>query len=64
VSKPVGPLGDLLAGVSQTAFLAAMQSSLPAMAIIIAATAVLIGVWSPGRDGKQLRVIRALMSRP
>jgi hypothetical protein len=31
-----------------------------AIAVIVAVTAVLIGLWAPGRDGKQLRVIQRL----
>jgi hypothetical protein len=39
-----------------------MQSSVLVMAVVIAIAAVLIGLWSPGRDGQQLRLVRRLTS--
>ena len=39
-----------------------MQSSLFVMAVIIAVAAVVVGLWSPGRDGT-LRPVRWLTSR-
>jgi MFS family permease len=54
VSHRVGPLGADLVEVSRTAFLHAMQSSLYVMAGIVAVAAVVIGLWSPGRDGTRL----------
>ena len=40
--------------ISRTAFLHAMQSSLYVMAGIVAVAAVVIALWSPGRDGTRL----------
>ena len=54
VSRRVGPQGADLVEVSRTAFLHAMQSSLYVMAGIVAVAAVVIGLWSPGRDGTRL----------
>jgi hypothetical protein len=31
------------------------------MAVIVAAAAVLIALWAPGRDGRQLRPVRRLL---
>ena len=63
VSHRLGPQGDELTDVTRTAFLHAMQSSLFVMAVIIAVAAVLVGVWSPGRDGTRLRPVRWPTSR-
>jgi MFS family permease len=63
LSDTLGPQGDRLAALSVTAFLHAMQTSVVVIAVIVAVTAVLIGLWAPGRDGTQLRVIQRLRSR-
>ena len=60
ISKAMGPQGDQLAQLSKTAFLQAMNSSLSVLAAIIAFAAVVIAMWAPGRDGRQLRLIRQL----
>jgi hypothetical protein len=41
-----------------------MESALLALAVIIASSAVLIGLWAPGRDGQQLKLVRRLARRP
>jgi hypothetical protein len=33
------------------------------MAVMVAVAAVLIGLWAPGRDGRQLRPVRRILSR-
>jgi fucose permease len=63
LSDTLGPQGDRLAALSVTAFLHAMQTSVVVIAVIVSVTAVLIGLWAPGRDGTQVRVIRRLRSR-
>jgi hypothetical protein len=63
VSTRLGPAGAQLADVSRSAFLHAMQSSLTVLAILVASSAVLIGLWAPGRDGRQLRLARKLTCR-
>ncbi|MBV8967024.1 MAG: MFS transporter, partial [Mycobacteriaceae bacterium] len=63
ISGRMGPQGDRLAAVSETAFVHAMHTSVLVIAALVAVTAVLIGLWAPGRDGRQLRVIRRLRSR-
>jgi len=64
VSEMLGPQGPALARVSEVAFMHAMQTSVLVIAIIVAVTAVLIGLWAPGRDGTQLRVVRRLRGGP
>ncbi len=63
VAGRLGPQGRQLADISKSAFLAAMHASTIAMAAIVALAAVSIGLWAPGRDGRQLRPVRALVSR-
>lgn len=63
VSGRIGPPGAQLAELSKSAFLHAMQSSMTVMAGLVALTAVLIGLWAPGRDGRQLRVVRRIVGR-
>ena len=62
ISKSLGPQGAQLTKLSQAAFLQAMESSLLVMGVIIAVAALAIGVWAPGRDGRQLRLIRRITS--
>lgn len=63
VSDRLGPDGAGLADLARTAFLQAMDSSLVAMSAVLVVAAVFVGVWAPGRDGEQLRAVRALSSR-
>src|SRR5271166_6623397 len=63
VSHRLGPQGAELADITRTAFLHAMQSSLLVMAVIIAVAAVVVGLWSPGRDGTRLHPVRWPTSR-
>jgi EmrB/QacA subfamily drug resistance transporter len=60
VSEKIGPQGDRLAALSQTAYLNAMHASTITMAVIVAVAAVLVGLWAPGRDGRQLRLARRI----
>ncbi|KKC04905.1 MFS transporter [Mycobacterium nebraskense] len=63
VAGRMGPGGRPLADISKTAFLAALHASTITMAVIVALAAVLIAVWAPGRDGRQLRPVRGMLSR-
>jgi hypothetical protein len=63
VAGKLGPQGIQLAEISKTAFLAAMHASTIAMAAIVGVAAIAIGLWAPGRDGRQLATIRRLRSR-
>jgi EmrB/QacA subfamily drug resistance transporter len=61
VARRLGPAGTRLAEVSKTAFIDAMHSSLLVLGVLIAVSAVLIGLWAPGRDDQQLRPVRRLL---
>lgn len=63
VSTRLGPAGAQVADISKSAFLHAMQSSIVVLSILVAVAAVLIGLWAPGRDGRQLRIVRQLTGR-
>jgi EmrB/QacA subfamily drug resistance transporter len=63
ISKTLGPHGNQLAELSRTAFLQAMESSFLVLAVIIAVAALAIGAWAPGRDGRQLRLVRRITTR-
>jgi EmrB/QacA subfamily drug resistance transporter len=63
ISKTLGPQGEQLADLSRGAFLQAMDSSFLVLAVIIAAAALLIAAWAPGRNGQQLRPVRRLTGR-
>jgi hypothetical protein len=39
-----------------------MDASLLVLAIVIGIAAVLVAIWSPGRDGRQWRFVRHLAS--
>ncbi len=61
VARRLGPAGYRLADVSKTAFIDAMHSSLLVLGVLIAVSAVLIGLWAPGRDDQQLRLVQRLV---
>jgi Major Facilitator Superfamily len=63
IADRIGPRGDHLKDLAKTAFLGAMESSVLALAILIAVSAVLIGLWAPGRDGEQLAPVRRFTSK-
>jgi EmrB/QacA subfamily drug resistance transporter len=63
IAGRLGPQGRQLADISKSAFLAALHASTITMAAIVALAAVAIGVWAPGRDGRQLLPVRRLLSR-
>jgi len=63
LARRLGPAGARLSEVSKTAFIDAMHSSLLVLGVLVAASAVLIGLWAPGRDDQQLRPVRKLLAR-
>lgn len=63
VARRLGPAGDRLAEFSKVAFIEAMNASLLVLAVFVAVSAVLIGLWAPGRDDRQLRFVSALRAR-
>ncbi len=58
----LGPPGGQLAEVSKAAFLTGLHASTTVMAVIVAVAAVVIGLWAPGRDGRQLPPVRRILS--
>ena len=62
VADRLGPEGARLAALAKTAFLQATDSAVLVLAIVILVAAVFVAIWSPGRDGRQLRVVRRLMA--
>jgi EmrB/QacA subfamily drug resistance transporter len=63
VARRLGPAGARLSDLSKMAFIEAMHSSLLVLGIVIAVSAVVIGLWAPGRDDQQLRPVRSLLAR-
>jgi EmrB/QacA subfamily drug resistance transporter len=64
VADRTGPQGGQLATAARAAFLEGMESSLLGLAVFIAISAVVIGFWAPGRDGRQLKLAQRLAGRP
>jgi EmrB/QacA subfamily drug resistance transporter len=64
VARRIGPGGQRLAVDAQTAFLQAMDGSLLVMSAVVTVAGMFVAVWSPGRDGRQLRAIRRLTAMP
>ncbi|MDG4663934.1 MFS transporter [Mycobacterium sp. 236(2023)] len=58
MSEQMGPQGAQLATLAQTAFLHAADQALLVLSAVLVAGAAFVAVWSPGRDGKQWRVLR------
>ncbi|WP_081287383.1 MFS transporter [Mycobacterium asiaticum] len=63
VAERIGPQGDQLTTLSQTAFMTAMHTSMITMAVIVGVAALLVGFWAPGRDGRQLPLARRIRGR-
>jgi EmrB/QacA subfamily drug resistance transporter len=63
VAGQMGPQGRQVAQLAESAFLQSMHLSLMILSVIIAAAAVFVGVWAPGRNGQQLGFVQRLRSR-
>jgi hypothetical protein len=63
VARPLGASGVRLADLSKAAFVDAMGPSVLVLSAVVAVAAVLIGLWAPGRDDEQLRLVRRLRTR-
>lgn len=63
VSARMGPQGARIAELGKTAFVEAMSSALLGMAVIVGVSAVVIGLWAPGRDDRQLPFVERLVRR-
>lgn len=64
VAERSGPVGAQLTEQAQTAFLSAMDVSMVVLSVALLVAGVFIGLWSPGRDGTQLRLVRRWRSTP
>ncbi|WP_241479783.1 MFS transporter [Mycolicibacterium neoaurum] len=60
VASTLGAPGTAIADLARTAFVESMASSVLGLAIIVGISAVAIGLWAPGRDGRQLALVRRL----
>lgn len=63
VADQMGPSGARLADIAQSAFVESMNASLLVLASVITVAAVLVGLWAPGRDGRQLKAVQRLTRR-
>jgi MFS family permease len=64
IADRMGPAGQALTVDAQQAFLSAMDVSMTVLAVALLIAGVFIGLWSPGRDGRQLRPLRRGLLRP
>jgi hypothetical protein len=62
VAGKLGPQGRQLPDLSKDAFITALHASTAVMAVIVAIAAFLIGLWAPGRDGRQLPLVRRILA--
>ena len=60
VARRLGPAGNQLCEYSKAAFVDAMDASLLALALLVAGSAIVIGLWAPGRQDRQLRLVQRL----
>jgi MFS family permease len=63
VADQLGPQGVPLADLAKSAFIGSMDLSLLVLSISLVTAAAFVAVWSPGRDGQQLRFVQRLASR-
>ncbi|MGP4056133.1 MFS transporter [Mycobacterium sp. 4D054] len=64
ISDQLGPQGDHLAGLAQSAFMHAADQALLVLAGAVLAGSLFIAVWAPGRDGQQWAALRRRRSAP
>jgi len=60
VAERAGAHGAQLAVRAQEAFMESMDLSVVALSAVALVAAAFVAVWAPGRDGRQLRVVRRL----
>lgn len=64
VAGASGPQGTVIADLARTAFIEAMGTAVLGTGVVVAVSAVVIGLWAPGRDDRQLAVVEALRRTP
>jgi EmrB/QacA subfamily drug resistance transporter len=64
VAEQMGPAGRQVAQLAENAFLQSMHLSLLILSVITAVAATFVAIWSPGRNGQQLRFVQRLLPRP
>lgn len=60
VAESLGPLGSQLQFAARTAFVEAMGTTAGVLSAVVAASAFIIGIWAPGRDGRQSKILQKL----
>jgi EmrB/QacA subfamily drug resistance transporter len=60
IADRLGPAGRDLSDQAKDAFIAAMHSSLLMLGIVVLVSATVVAIWAPGRDGRQLRIVRRI----
>lgn len=60
IADRLGPQGRDLSRHAKDAFMLAMHSSLLMLGIVVLISAAAVAIWGPGREGRQLRIIRRL----
>ncbi len=63
VAEQMGPQGQQVAQLAESAFIQSMHLSLLILSVIIAVAASFVAIWSPGRHGQQFRFVQRLTSR-
>lgn len=63
IADRMGPQGRDLSRHAKDAFMLAMHSSLLMLGIVVLISAAAVAIWGPGRDGRQLRIIRRFTSK-
>lgn len=58
LSEQLGPQGEQLATLAQSAFLEAADRALLVLAGVLLASAAFVAIWAPGRDGRQWPFLR------
>lgn len=62
IADRLGPVGRDLSGDAKEAFMQAMHSSLLMLGIVVLVSATVVAIWAPGRDGRQLRIVRRIVA--
>jgi hypothetical protein len=63
VADRMGDAGARLAGIAEAAFMQAMDLSLLVLSLVAVVAAAFVALWAPGRDGRQIALVRRLTTR-